>query len=173
MALGKYAVDYEERVHYNRLRTQRLERAKKHLNKDGLGALITWDEANIRYLTSYYVTTPMRASETQCVFIPRNGEPILFCGGTTKETERRMPWMKERVFPGMSQFKFLAKNPDDPSVAGFVARIAKLMADYGVEKETLGIDGSTCGLLLDRAFKKAGITTVHGKPTMDAARMKK
>ena len=70
MAQGKYAVDYEKRVDYDRLRKERLRRAKDQINKDGLGAIITWDEANIRYLTSYYVTTPMRASEMQFVFIP-------------------------------------------------------------------------------------------------------
>jgi len=69
MAWGKYAVDYETRVDYNRLRKERLERAKDQINKDGLGAILTWDEANIRYLTSYYVTTPMRVSELQAAFL--------------------------------------------------------------------------------------------------------
>jgi hypothetical protein len=75
MAFGKYAVDYERRVDYDRLRKERLQRAKDQISTDGLGGLITWDEANIRYLTSYYVTTPLRANELQFVFIPRNGEP--------------------------------------------------------------------------------------------------
>ena len=57
MALGKYAVDYEQRVNYDRLRGERLQRAKDQINKDGLGALITWDEANIRFLTSYKPTS--------------------------------------------------------------------------------------------------------------------
>ncbi|MFA6009982.1 MAG: Xaa-Pro peptidase family protein [Desulfobacteraceae bacterium] len=171
MALGKYAVDYEERINYDRLRRERLDRAKKEINDNGLGALITWDEANIRYLTSYYVTTPMRASETQCVFIPRNGEPILFCGGTPSETERRMPWMAGRIRPTISMFKFNAETPDDISILVFIDTVAKLMAEFGVEKEPLGIDGSSCGLLLDQAFRKAGVTTVHGKPVMDKARV--
>ncbi len=171
MALGKYAVDYEERVNYDRLRNERLNKAKEQINEDGLGALVTWDEANIRYLTSYYVTTPMRPAEVQCVFIPRNGEPILFGGGTPKETERRMPWMKDRVRPTISAFKLAAQSEDDITVLMFVDTISKLMAEYGVEKEPLGIDGTVCGLLLDRAFQKVGIKTTHGKPTMDRARV--
>jgi Xaa-Pro dipeptidase len=47
-ALGKYAVDYEMRVDYDRLRRERLERARDQINSDGLGALVTWDEASIR-----------------------------------------------------------------------------------------------------------------------------
>lgn len=171
MALGKYAVDYEQRVDYPRLRKERLDRAKEQLNASGAGALITWDEANIRYLTSYYVTTPMRPAEIQCVFLPRNGEPILFGGGTPSETERRMPWMKERVRPGFPPFKIVADNEEHISVLIVVDTVGKLMAEHGVEKEQLAIDGTVCGLILDRAFSKAGIRTVHGKPIMDAARV--
>lgn len=106
MAFGKYAVDYEQRVNYDRLRKERLDRAKEQLNQSGAGAVITWDEANIRYLTSYYVTTPMRPAEMQCVLLPRNGEPILFGGGTPSETERRMPWMQGRVKPGFPPLRW-------------------------------------------------------------------
>ena len=73
MALGKYAVDYEMRVDYDRLRKERLQRAKDRINKDGLGAIVTWDEANVRYMTAYYITTPNRPLEAQFAFCARNG----------------------------------------------------------------------------------------------------
>jgi len=171
MALGKYAVDYEQRVNYDRLRGERLAKAKEQLDKSGAGALITWDEANIRYLTGYYVTTPMRPAELQCVFLPRNGEPILFGGGTPEETQRRMPWMKDRVHPAFLPFKMVADNEDHLSMLIFVDEIGKLLAQYGLEKEILAIDGTSCGLILGRAFDKAGIKTMHAKPILDAARM--
>ena len=41
MALGKYAVDYEMRVDYDRLRKERLKRAKDQINKDDLGAVVS------------------------------------------------------------------------------------------------------------------------------------
>ncbi len=170
MALGKYAVDYEQRVDYPRLRKERLEKAREELDKSGAGAVITWDEANIRYLTSYYVTTPMRPAELQCAFLPRNGEPILFGGGTPEETARRMPWMEGRVKPSFLPFTLLADNEDHLSVQIFIDAIGKLLAEYGLEKETLAIDGTVSGLFLGRAFDKAGIKTIHGKPIFDAAR---
>ena len=40
--------------------------------------------------------------------------------------------------------------------------IAKLMADYGVEKETLGIDGSTLEHLFVEGFKEKGIMALLG-----------
>ncbi|MCP4629420.1 MAG: hypothetical protein GY850_38835, partial [bacterium] len=171
MAFGKYAVDYEMRVDYDRLRKERLQKAKEQIKKDGLGALITWDEANIRYLTSYYVTTPMRPAEMQFVFIAANGEPHLFGGGTPSETERRMPWMKDRVKPSFGLPKLTARTSDDPAVMAVVNGVAELMAEYGVENEALGIDGTTLQMLYSQAFSTKGIQTVHGKPTMDAARM--
>lgn len=171
MAIGKLAVDYEMRVDYERLRKERLQRAKDQINKDGLGALVTWDEANIRYMTSYYVTTPLRVLEAQFVFCPRNGEPHLIGGGTPSEVERRMPWMQGRVHPPVGLAKPAATGPDHPVLAKIVDQIAHLMAQYGVEKEPLGIDGTTLSFLYAEAFKKRGIQVVHAKPTMDLARM--
>jgi len=171
MAFGKYAVDYEARIDYDRLRKERLQRAKDQLNNDGLGAIITWEEANIRYMTSYYVTTPMRPAEMQFVVLPRNGEPHLFCGGTPSEIERRMPWMAGRVHPTFGVPKVTAKDANDMSIQLIVQTVSKLLADHGVEKEPLGIDGTALQMLYAEAFGKQGITAVHGKPTMDAARM--
>ena len=143
MALGKYAVDYERRVDYERLRKERLKRAKDQINKAGLGAIVTWDEANIRYMTSYYVTTPLRVLEAQFAFCPRNGEPHLIGGGTPSEVERRMPWMQGRVHPPVGLPKPAAATADHPVLNRVVDQIAKLMAEYSVEKEPLGIDGTT------------------------------
>ena len=170
-AFGKYAVDYEARVDYDRLRSDRARKAKAQINADGLGALLTWDEANIRYLTSYYVTTPMRASEVQAAFCARNGEPHLFGGGTPSETKRRMPWMADRVHPSLGGPRLTAKDADDFMVTVIVDAIARLMAEHGVQKEPLGLDGTTLQMLFADAFRKKGIEVVHGKPTMDEARL--
>jgi hypothetical protein len=91
MAPAKYVVDYELRVDHDRLRKETLQRATDQINKNGLGALIPWDEANIRYLSSYYVATPLRGNELQFAFIPRNGEPDLFGGGGPSETSGACP----------------------------------------------------------------------------------
>lgn len=171
MAFGKYAVDYEQRVDYGRLRKERLQRAKDQINQDGLGAVVTWDEANIRYMTSYYVTTPLRPLEAQFVFCPRNGEPHLIGGGTPSEVERRMPWMQGRVHPPVGLAKPAAATPDHPVLNKVVEQIAHLMAEYGVEKEPLGIDGTTLSYLYGEAFKRKGIEAVYAKSTMDLARM--
>src|ERR1700751_3893026 len=50
-APGRMNVDFEERVHVARLRAYRLERAKDAMEQAGLGALLVFDNNNIRYLT--------------------------------------------------------------------------------------------------------------------------
>ena len=169
MAFGKNAVDYEARIDFPRLRQERLARAKERVNQDGLGAYITWDPANIRYLTSYYVTTPLRFGEMQFVVLPRNGEPHLFGGSTPSEISRRMPWLEGRVAPGFGILKVHAKGPDDLML--LVETVARILAEHGVENEPLGLDGTSLELFYAEAFSKVGIKTVHAKSTLDQARM--
>ncbi len=171
MALGKYAVDYEQRVDYPRLRAERLQRAKDQINRDGLGALVTWDEANVRYLTGYYITTPNRPLEAQFCFVARNGNPHIVGGNDQEGLIKRMPWMEGRIHAPAAIPKIAAITPDDPVVQKTVEQIANFMADYGVVKEPLGIDGTTLSYIYAEAFKKRGIQVVHAKPTMDYARM--
>jgi len=170
MAFGKYAVDYEQRVDYPRLRRERVARVRAQMEADGIGAIITWDPDNIRYIASYYVTTPMRASEMQAVFIARNGEPHLIGGGSPSETARRMPWLAA-VQPSYGMPRLSARDSHDALLEAWVDGVARLMAEYGVEKEPLAVDGSTLQGLFFQAFARKGITTIHGRPVMDYARM--
>ena len=82
-----------------------------------------------------------------------------------------MPWMRSRVHPSLGGPRLTAKDADDFMIGRIVDAIAELMAKYGVEKEPLGIDGSTLQMLFAEAFGKKGIEVVHGKPTMDEARL--
>ena len=56
-AFGTMAVDWEERVDFDRLRRERLERAKRHLAESELGALLCFDMNNIRYITATHIGT--------------------------------------------------------------------------------------------------------------------
>jgi Xaa-Pro aminopeptidase len=49
------AVDWEQGVDYNRLRSDRLEKAKAALLASDLGALLLFDQNNIRYVTSTHI----------------------------------------------------------------------------------------------------------------------
>ena len=60
MALRTYGtmqVDWEQRADFDRLRRERLARAKEHLERSDLGALLCFDMANIRYITATHIGT--------------------------------------------------------------------------------------------------------------------
>ena len=52
MALGQMAVDFEERVDFRRLHKYRLGRRRQALAKSGRGAILAFDQHNIRYISS-------------------------------------------------------------------------------------------------------------------------
>ncbi|MGH2376798.1 MAG: M24 family metallopeptidase, partial [bacterium] len=54
---GLMAVDWEERVNMERLRTERLARVKRLLKQSELGALLCFDMNNIRYITATHIGT--------------------------------------------------------------------------------------------------------------------
>src|SRR5436309_260985 len=54
---GLMGVDWEERVNFERLRTQRLARIKKLLKESEMGALLCFDMNNIRYITASHIGT--------------------------------------------------------------------------------------------------------------------
>ncbi|MGH8840094.1 MAG: M24 family metallopeptidase, partial [Jiangellaceae bacterium] len=54
---GPNAVDWEQRVDLDRLRNERLARLRATLEASELGALLTFDFSNIRYMTSTHIGT--------------------------------------------------------------------------------------------------------------------
>ena len=56
-SFGTMGVDWEERVNFERLRTERLARVKNLLKTSDLGALLCFDMNNIRYLTATVIGT--------------------------------------------------------------------------------------------------------------------
>jgi hypothetical protein len=51
-APGTMAVDFEERIDFRRLHRYRLARTRQALKNSDLGAILTFDANNIRYITS-------------------------------------------------------------------------------------------------------------------------
>lgn len=168
MAFGKNAVDFEMRVNFDRLRSERLQKAKDQIKEAGLGAVVTWDADTIRYIASHYITTPLRAGQMQFVVLPRNGEPILFTASTVYKIQERMPWLKpENIRPALRHTKYMR------SVEEFnrhVEVLGEILAAHGVTKEPLGLDGLSSELMLAEALKKIGVSCVDAKAIMLDAR---
>jgi hypothetical protein len=54
---GSMAVDWEQRIDFDRLRKERLARAKMLLERSEMGALLCFDMNNVRYLTATHIGT--------------------------------------------------------------------------------------------------------------------
>ncbi|MGH2934930.1 MAG: M24 family metallopeptidase, partial [Gaiellaceae bacterium] len=81
MALRTYGtmqVDWEQRADMDRLRTQRLARAKDHLKRSELGALLCFDMANIRYITATHIGTWAMDKLIRFCLLPQDDDPIMW-----------------------------------------------------------------------------------------------
>ena len=73
---GTNAVDWEQRVDFERLRTERLARLKARLEASELGALLSFDMANTRYMAATHIGTWAMDKLIRFALLPRGGEPI-------------------------------------------------------------------------------------------------
>ena len=92
---GTMAVDWEQRVDFDRLRTQRLARAKGLLAKSDMGALLCFDMNNVRYLTATHIGTWAQDKANRFTLLPQNDEPILvgfWIGGAASPTSLSVAW---------------------------------------------------------------------------------
>jgi len=94
-APGRMNVDFEERVDFARLRAYRLERAKNAMERAGLGALLVFDNNNIRYLTGVAIGEWTRDKLCRYALYTRTGELVLWDFGSAAVHHRLYcPWLK-------------------------------------------------------------------------------
>src|SRR3954449_8753338 len=73
---GTMAVDWEQRVDMDRLRTERLARAKQFLKESDLGALLCFDMNNIRYITATHMGTWAYDKLIRFCLLPQQQHPL-------------------------------------------------------------------------------------------------
>ena len=94
-ALGIMGVDFEERVDYRRMHRYRLGRAQAALEASDLGALLLFDDNNIRYVTSTKIGEWARDKLSRWTLLTRGGDPILWDFGSAAVHHRLYsPWLK-------------------------------------------------------------------------------
>lgn len=168
MPFGKYSVDYEARLNMDRLRSYRVERTHQAMEQFEMGGFLTFNADSIRYITSAYITTPMRPIEVQGAFITRTGDPYFFGGGTPTEEREKMPWMKGKVFPSLGT-AMPSTGTYDPVVEAWVDKALSIMAEEGLSGETVGIE-SSCMSYFVEAFARKGVKCVFARPMIMQAR---
>jgi Xaa-Pro aminopeptidase len=167
--LGTMGVDFEERVDYRRMHRYRLGRAQAALEASDLGALLLFDDNNIRYVTSTKIGEWARDKLSRWTLLVRGGDPILWDFGSAAVHHRLYaPWLKpENCKAGLVGLR----GTVDPAF-GLMKRHAEEMASIlkaaGVAKMPIGVDIIEPPMMFE--LEKAGLKIKDGQQVMLSAR---
>jgi Xaa-Pro aminopeptidase len=163
------AVDWEQRIDFAKLRSDRLEKARASLRDSSLGAVLLFDQNNIRYVTSTHIGEWARDKSARCALLPREGDPVLWdFGSAAKHHQLYAPWLPESSWQaGVTSIR--GAMPRETGVPdALAARIHRELADRGLAGEPLGIDLTDMETLY--SLHRQGIETADAQPVMMRAR---
>jgi Xaa-Pro aminopeptidase len=190
---GPNTVDWEARIDMDRLRTARLARLRDQLERSELGAILAFDFANIRYMTSTHIGTWAIDKMIRFALLVRGGEPIVWdFGSAAKHHQLYNPWLDYSNAhsdgdPHAAHHGADARNPSgaragistlrgaiNPLVGmgeHVATKIKRELELYGLLDEPLGVDVIEMPVLA--ALQAAGITVVDGQQVfLEARRIK-
>ena len=188
---GTNAVDWEERIQFDRLRTDRLAKLRRELTTSDLGAVLAFDFSNIRYMSSTHIGTWAMDKLIRFSLLTRHSDPIVWdFGSAAKHHQLYNPWLqtttaeadadphaphhgavRPRLEPGSRAGISTLRGAFCPSagIADEVARkIKRELEKFRVAGEPLGVDIVELPILF--ALQKAGIRVVDGQQIFLEAR---
>src|SRR5262245_40516408 len=169
-APGHTQVDFEERVDFRRLHDYRIARARRALAGSGLGALLMFDQYNIRYISSTVIGEWARDKLTRWSLLTGNGEPWVWDFGSAARHHRLYaPWIPEKQsLAGMVGMRG-AVSPKAGLFKSAAKEIRDILKAEGVAGMPLGIDVVEPPFLF--ALQEAGLEVRDGQQVMLEARM--
>src|SRR3954464_7128550 len=163
------AVDWEQRIDYARLRSDRLARAQTSLRASDLGALLLFDPNNIRYVTSTHIGEWARDKNARFVLLPREGDPVLWdFGSAARHHQLYAPWLPPENFrAGVAPMR--GAMPVETGVPDRLGeKIAFELRERGLLGEPVGVD--MADLVTLEALGRAGVHVTDGSRVMLEAR---
>src|SRR3989441_12643091 len=132
-------VDWERRADFDRLRRERLTRAKAHLKRSELGALLCFDMNNIRYIPATHIGTWAMDKYVRFCLLPQDDEPIMWdFGSAARHHKLYNPWLGDgRSRAGISTLR--------GSVRGRAEAVAEKIR---VELDQRGLLGGPVGVAI-------------------------
>src|ERR1700682_2282625 len=166
---GHPQVDFAERVNFRRLHDYRLARTRAALANSGLGALLSFDQHNIRYTTSTVIGEWARDKLTRYSLLTGNGDPYIWDFGSAARHHRLpAPWLAHpHCRAGLLGLGGAVGS--DISLFRDAAREIKSILDAeGVGNMPLGVDVVEPPMLFE--LQKVGIEVRDGQQTLLQAR---
>jgi Xaa-Pro aminopeptidase len=163
------AVDWEQRVDFERLRTARLAKTKATLASTDLGALLLFDPNNLRYVTSTAIGTWERDKNIRFALVFREEDPILWdFGSAARHHKLFCPWLPESSWRAWVS-PMRGAMPDETGVPDALASMVfEELRERGLAGEPIGMDVPDVTTLL--ALQRAGLEIVDSQPVMLEAR---
>lgn len=170
-SFGLVGTDWQQRIHWNRLREYRLDRAREAMKRAGLGSMLVMYDENVRYVTSTVTPGWCRLKPgLRYALLCEGAEPVLFeQGDIGTQINRHCPWIPgDNVRYAYSWIKGAVGGAAEQQVAKFTRAILDEMRKYGVEKAPLGVDFIDLNMI--RSFDAHGIQWTDGMSPMVSAR---
>lgn len=184
-SFGITAVDWEQRVDFDRLRNERLERLKAELDRSDLGALLTFDFHNIRYMTATHIGTWAMDKLIRFALLPRGGEPVVWdFGSAARHHQLYSPWLSHGIAegpdketgdvsysrPGISTLRG-SFAPGAARADELARSISAELDRYGLRSEPVGTDLIEIPVLT--ALQHEGLVVTDGQQVfLEARRLK-
>ncbi len=168
-APGRMQVDFEERVDFRRLHEYRLARTRNALERSALGALLCFDQYNIRYISSTVIGEWARDKLTRWCLLTGNGEPWVWDFGSAARHHRiYAPWLpKNHCLAGLTGLRG-AVSPRVGLFEQMAKEVYDVLKQEGVADMPIGIDVVEPPFLF--ALQKLGLEVRDGQQVMLDAR---
>ncbi len=165
------STDWQERVNFDRMRQERLARAKQMMDKHGLGALVCFVGENVRYITGVWQGNWKNNIFIRYCVLPRGGEPVLFetVGSDLECAKIDAPWMEGRIRPAIT-WKW-AESAEEMMAQRMAQSVYDVLKENGLEREKIGID--IMDMRAYHALTGKGLDIVNGWPALSEARVVK
>jgi Xaa-Pro aminopeptidase len=167
LLFGTEGVDWEERIHFARMREERLSRARAAMKKHEIAACLLCQPDNVRYVTG--IAFPTFLPQLDYVLLSAGHEPIYY--QRLGRALKGCPWMKSEHFRlALTKWRGYAGGQEVTRALGkkFAADIKSTLKEKGLEKERLGMDGFDEPAR--QALREVGIEIVEVMPVMLEAR---
>ena len=158
----------EDEINFTKLRTYRLDRVKKELEKNNLEACILFDPVNVRYaLDAVNMSVYNMHNLTRYCFVPVNGPVILYeyfnCEGLSNHLN-----LIDEIRPAITWDYFSNGDQAGIQLEKWINEIKDLSNSYFKNKK-LAIDVVNAPAV--SALNKAGIEVVDAKLVLEQARV--
>ena len=160
---------YEDKINFDKLRSYRLDRVKKELEKNNLEACILFDPVNIRYaLDSVNMSVYNMHNLTRYCFVPVNGPVILYEYFNCEQFSSHLNLIDE-IRPGITWDYFSHGDQVEIQLKKWVGEIEDITNSYCKNSNRLAIDVINGPAV--SALNKIGLKVVDAKSILEQARV--